>query len=321
MGQGPEKTLFERSLFAGALAAMGAGVLLAWWLFFGRGPALDAGVPATPPPAPPGTVEVTRADGEAWLSRPGEPRVRLAAGTVLRESDAIETGEGGAVELGMRDGFQVLLGGSARFDVREIARELSRFRLDEGLAEARVEPGAGRVVVIESSDDASVRTRGGRLSVAASGGRVAVGVAEGEAHLGSGGQIVAVRAGQLSIAERGRAPSKPVPLPRSLLLKVEWPRVQETNQRRIVVKGRTSPGALVALGGERVKVGPDGVFTHVLHLREGRQVLEATAHDVGGRVERARSAPVVLDTRAPDTEIDTRNLWGKGGAGSTAHGR
>lgn len=308
----------DRTLFAGAIGAMAAAVLLAWWLFFGRGPALDAGAPAAPPPP---VVQVTRSAGEAWLTRPGEPRVPLVPGTALREWDAIETAEGSEVELGLRDGFQLILGGAARFDVRELARELSRFRLDDGLAEATVTPGSGRTVVIESSEDASVRTGGGRVSVAASGGRVAVGVAEGEAQMGSGGQIVAVRAGQFAVAEAGRAPSAPVPLPRSLLLKVEWPQERATNRPRVVVRGRTSPGAVVTLGGERVRAGPDGIFTHVLHLREGSQVIEATARDVAGRVERARSPPVILDTRAPDTEIDTRNLWGKGGGEPTQYGR
>jgi hypothetical protein len=100
-------------------------------------------------------------------------------------------------------------------------------------------------------------------------------------------------------------------MPRSLLLKVDWPSARETNRRRIVVTGRTTPGALVSVRGERVRVGPDGAFTHVLFLREGEQTIEASARDVAGRRERSRSQPVVLDTRAPDTRFDTTDLWGK----------
>ncbi len=302
----------ERTLFAGALLAMGAAVLLAWWLLFGRGPAAGVGAPTQPaasPLAP--SVQVTRATGEAWLTRASGERIRLVPGTVLQESDAIETTAGSAIELGAGESYQVLLDGAARFGVKEIAAELSRFRLDEGLAEAKVKGDTGRVVVIESSDDATVRTGGGRVTVAASEGRVAVGVTEGEAQLGSGGQIVAVRAGQQSIAERGKAPSTPVTMPRSLLLKVDWPTTRETNRRRIVVRGRASPGALVSVGGERVRAGPDGVFTHVVFLREGQQTIEAVARDVAGHRERSKSPQVILDTRAPDTEFDTKDLWGK----------
>lgn len=301
----------ERTLFAGALAAIGAAVLLSWWLLLGRGPAVEP--PRRVPPAGPAAtrVQVARTEGEAWLTRAGGPRVRLAVGTVLEESDAIETSEGSVVELGSGEGFRVSLDGSARFDVKEIAAELARFRLEEGFAEAKVKPGVGQVLVIESSDDASVQTAGGRVSVAAGNGRVAVGVSEGEARLGSGGQIVAVQVGQFSVAEKGKAPTTPVPLPRSLLLKVDWPTGKETNRPRMVVRGRTTPGALVSLGGERVDVGADGAFTHTLFLREGQQTIEASARDVAGRREHSRSRPVVLDTRAPDTKFDTNDLWGK----------
>lgn len=311
----------ERTLFAGSLLAMGAGLVLSWWLFFGRGPVAGIAAPVAPPPPELQGVEVRRADGEAWLSRGKEPRVRLVPGTVLHPSDAIETSAGSVVELAAGERYQVLLDGAARFDVKEIASELSRFRLEEGFAEATVKPGAGQVLVIESSDDASVRTGGGRLSVAAGSGRLAVGVTEGEAQLGSGGQIVAVRAGQISIAEKGKVPSTPVPLPRSLLLKVDWPSERQTNRRRIVVKGKASPGALVSVGGERVQVGRDGVFTHILFLREGLQKIEASARDVAGRRAASTSPPVVLDTRAPDTEFDTHNLWGKQRNATTADGK
>jgi hypothetical protein len=311
----------ERTLFLGALAAMVGGVLLSYWLLFGRGPAAGLGAPAPVPVVTTAAqVEVKRATGEAWLSR-GNVRTPLVAGTVLKESDAIETSEGSSIELGAGDRYQVLLDGAARFGVKEIAAELSRFRLDEGLAEAKVKGDTGGVLVIETSADASVRTGGGRVAVAAASGRVAVGVTEGEAQLGSGGQIVAVRAGQISIAERGKAPSAPVALPRSLLLKVDWPSERETNRRRIVIRGQASPGALVSVGGERVKVGPDGQFTHILFLKEGKQTIEATARDVAGRRENVKGPPVVLDTRAPDTEFDTRNLWGKRRVGTTSDSR
>jgi len=214
----------ERTLFLGGLAAMAGAVLLAYWLLLGRGPVAVAPV-KPPPPAKPTRVEVRRATGQVWLTRGGGAREPLGAGAILQEEDAIETLEGSAIELVAGEGYEILIEGASRFGVKEIAAELSRFRLEEGLAEAKVNGAAGGELVIESSDDASVRTRGGRLSVASGGGRVAVGVTEGEAQLGSGGQIVAVKAGQFSIAERGAPPSAAVPMPRSLLLKVDWPSV------------------------------------------------------------------------------------------------
>jgi hypothetical protein len=141
------------------------------------------------------------------------------------------------------------------------------------------------------------------------GGRVTVGVTAGQADFEAGGRIVTLRPGEVSRAEPGQPPSPPVALPRSLLLKVDWPAARETNRRKLVVQGKTTPGAILTLGGQRVVVGPDGRFSQVVFLREGAQSLDAVARDVGGRVERSRSPTVVLDTRAPDVRFDTDALW------------
>ena len=89
-----------------------------------------------------------------------------------------------------------------------------------------------------------------------------------------------------------------------------WPEERATNQRRIVVTGRTQPGAIVVLGDERVEVQPDGRFTHVIALREGRQRLSARAHGGGGSAS-SEGPVVVLDTRAPDPRFDTSGLWAR----------
>ena len=90
----------------------------------------------------------------------------------------------------------------------------------------------------------------------------------------------------------------------------EWPEERTTNHRRIVVTGRTQPGAIVVLGDERVEVQPDGRFTHVIALREGRQRLSARVRTVGGSTS-ADGPVILLDTRAPDPRFDTGDLWAK----------
>ena len=91
---------------------------------------------------------------------------------------------------------------------------------------------------------------------------------------------------------------------------MNWPTARTTNERRMVVTGRATPGAIVVLGGEQVEVQPDGRFTHVIVLREGRQTLSARALGVAGKAA-AEGPAVVLDTRAPDARFDTRDLWVK----------
>jgi hypothetical protein len=157
------------------------------------------------------------------------------------------------------------------------------------------------------------RTRGGDVRVAGGDEVAAVAVARGEAELRSGGRAVVIRAGEQSMAARGGAPSEPSPIPSSLLLKVSWPEELATNRKRLVVTGRTSPGAVLALGGRAVKVQPDGSFRQVLVLREGRQRIPVSARDASGRRLNEKSPEILVDTKGASAEFDTHSLWGSDG--------
>ncbi len=293
----------ERITFLAVLALLVGGTLAAYRLLLGpepggRTPAAQATVPLT----------VSAVSGEVTVVR-GVVRTAAGTGAVLRPDDAIETGIGGRVELS-GGGYAVTLEEGGRFAVGEITAELSRFRLAAGLVSARVQDDLGRAVEIEGGPDVIARTRGGDVSVARTGSAMAVGVRRGRAEFTSSGTTVVLAEGQQSAAKLGRAPSLPSPLPASLLLKVNWPAPRATNERRMVVTGRATPGAVVVLGGERVEVPPDGRFTHVIVLREGRQTLSARAFGVAGAA--ASDGPaIVLDTRAPDARFDTSDLWVK----------
>ncbi len=296
----------ERTVFWAVVALLAGGAAASWFLLLGPEPA-----PAPPPalaPAPVVGLTVLSAPGEVTVVRGGE-RIAAAQGFELRADDGIETAPGARVEL-EGAGYRVAVEEGGRFDVREITAELSRFRLGAGLLSASVQEDPGRAVEIEGGEDAVARTTGGEVAVSRSGAAVAVGVRSGSAEFRSAGRSVVLREGQQSIALAGKGPSAPAPLPSSLLLKVSWPEERVTNRRRIVVTGRTEPGTTVILGGERVEVGPDGRFTHVIALREGSQPLAARAHGVGGST--TSEGPVVqLDTRAPDARFNTRDLWKK----------
>jgi len=302
----------ERVLTVLLVAAIAGVAGLSYWLLLARGPGGVASAPAPVAPPPPRAeaprLSVSRAAGPAVLVRGGAARSPLAAGAELRPDDVIETAEGADVVLSAGESYQVVLGGTTRVAMKEIAAEISRFKVEDGLVTATVRDDPNRAVVVEAAEGAA-RTRGGELSVASVGGRVTVGVTAGQAEFEAGGRIVTLHTGQASSAEPGQPPSPPVALPRSLLLKVDWPAARETNRRKLVVQGKTTPGAVLTLGGQRVQVGPDGTFSHVVWLREGAQALDVVARDVGGRVEKSRSPTVVLDTRAPDVRFDTDTLW------------
>ncbi len=295
----------DTSFWAVAAALVGAAAL-AYALLLGRAPA----TPATRGTAADAArLELAAASGDVTVVRADGTRVAAAAGLELRADDAVVAGPGARAELAAGASYRVVLEESGRVEVKEITAELSRFRLEGGLVSATVRDDPARAFEIESARDAVARTHGGELAVARGSGDVAVGVTRGEAEFRSGGSSVVIRAGEQSRAREGAAPTAPAPIPPSLLLKVSWPEERLTNRRRIVVTGRTHPGALVAVGGERVDVAPDGRFTKVVYLREGRQDVAVTARDVGGHRAEARSAPIVLDTRAPDAQFDTRDLW------------
>ncbi len=294
----------ERAVFWGLLLLIVLGTAAAYRLILGREP--GSGPPASGGGAEPVRLVVARVSGEVTLVRAGGRRP-LAARDELRADDAIETAPGSRVELA-GGSYEVALEEGGRFDVQEITAELSRFRLGSGLVSARVGDDAVRAIEIEATPGTVARTRGGAVSVARSGDQVAVGVRQGDAEFRAGGASVVLHAGQQSTSTRGRAPSAPEPLPPSLLLKVTWPEGKVTNQRRIVVSGRTVPGAIVVVGSERIEVRPDGRFTHVVALREGRQKLSVRGYGVAGTAV-SEGPAIVLDTRAPDARFDTHDLW------------
>ena len=242
--------LRDRFTFWAVLAALVAGTAAAYVLLLGREPG-ERPAPAAPAPPPLTFGELT---GEVTVVRAGV-RARAVAGAALRPEDAIETPPGARAEV-VGGGYTVTLEEAGRFAVGEITAELSRFRLAAGLVSARVQDDPGRAVEIEGAPDAVARTRGGDVTVARSGAMVAVGVRRGRADFTAAGGTVALSEGQQSEARVGQPPSPPAPLPPSLLLKVNWPGPRSTNERRMVVTGRATPGAIVVLGGSASRSSP-----------------------------------------------------------------
>lgn len=309
----------QRVLFAGGVALLVGGAALAWWLWLGRQPALSPPSPSAPASRV-DQLTVAGTSGDVRVHRPGAARaVPIRAGEVLRPDDELETGPGAAAQLAAGESYRVGLEENSRFAVREITAELGRFHLREGLMSAKVRDDQARTFEVEAGSDGLARTRGGDVSIAASEGTAEVAVRRGQVEVTSAGRAVMVHAGQRALVLPGSGPSEPSPLPTSLLLEVSWPQVEATNHRRLVVTGRTEPGALLAVGGQPVRVARDGTFRHVVYLREGRQKLTATARDASGNRNRQNSGEILLDTHGAPAEFDTDQLWGREGNSPTGY--
>jgi hypothetical protein len=299
----------DTAVFIGSAAALLAVAGAGYVLFLGK--------PAAPQPvlqvqgAPLERLVVTSVSGSVRIwrgGRSGEAQEAMV-GTELRQDDLVETGNGATTQLTAGGRYRVDLEPNSEFAVKEITAELSRFRLASGLMSASVQDNPTRAFEVEAGRQAVARTRGGELSVASSERTATVAVRRGETELQSGGRAVVIRAGQQSLARDGMAPSAPAPVPASLLLKVDWPGELLTNRRRLVITGRTAPGAVLSVDGRSVEVEPDGTFRHVTYLREGRQTISIAGRDVAGHHLNEKSPEIQVDTVGAPAEFDTSDLW------------
>ncbi len=302
----------ERTVFIGAAAVLLVAAAVSYVLLLDR-PAPPAA--ARPPGGEKGEVlerlVVTAVKGPVriWRGGPAGSAVEAAVGEELRQDDVVETGSGAAVQLAAGKYYRVDLEANSEFGVKEITAELAHFRLGSGLMNASVREDTSRAFEVEAGRQALARTRGGELSVAGDDRTATVAVRRGEAELRSGGRSVIIRPGQQSLARDGQAPTPPAAIPTSLLLKVDWPKELLTNRRKLVVTGYTAPGAMVAVGGQSVKVEADGSFRHVVYLREGRQTLSVAGRDAAGHRVTEKSPEIQVDTLGAPAEFDTSDLW------------
>lgn len=305
-----------RLRFALILSVIAAAVPVAWWLFLSEpAPPPPRAVVALPEPvtdAGPklveiklgevsGTVQIRRGLDGGWVdAKQGDP---------LLPSDGVRTTDGSYAMLVGGETWEVKMEPGTEVGIGELKESITRLLLESGMARATVK-GQGRHTfeVRASASDAVASTDGGVFTIASNGrGTVAVGTESGEVAFSGAGRVVIVRAGQQSIVTPGKAPSAPVTIPSSLLLKVALPTRPTINTPRLVLKGAVEPGSMVEVQGRIVTVDERGHFEVPVGLREGKNVVSVRARGVGG-TEAKSSAPVELDTTVKAPTID-RNLW------------
>lgn len=248
-----------------------------------------------------GTVEVKGKDG-TW--RPAKE------GDSLTSSDGVRTQDGAYAVLVGGEYWEVKMEPGTEVEVGELSESISKVLLGSGMAHATVRGTNKHLFEVKSKKgDATARTAAGSFTIASNGeGTVAVATEEGEVELEGKGRVVIVRAGQRSVVLPGQAPSDPIAVPSSLLLKVALPTVSLVNKNKITVVGQTEPGARVEIAGHMVNTDATGRFSTQVSLNEGKNPLDVRAMAVGG-VEAASRHTVERDTHVRQTTIDP-NVWG-----------
>lgn len=305
-----------RARFALLLIAIAAMVPLAWWLFLSDPPAQPPRVVVPPPvaivdagPRPveirlgelTGTVQIRRGLDGGWQdAKPGD---------ALLPSDGVRTTDGSYAVLVGGETWEVKMEPGTEVGIGDLKESITKLLLESGMAKATVK-GKGRHTfeVRATGSDATASTDGGVFTIASNGkGTVAVGTESGEVAFAGAGRVVIVRAGQQSIVKPGQAPSAPITIPSSLLLKVAMPTKKTINTKKLVLKGDVQPGAMVEVQGKIVTVDDKGHFEVPISLSEGRNGLNVTARSVGGTEAKATGV-VELDTTVKAPTIDP-GLW------------
>jgi hypothetical protein len=305
---------------AGLLAAAAFGVHQA--IFTDPSSAPSARPLASTPPAATDARSGTpsaRPDGERAVIRTLVGRVErqapdgswqpLRVNDEVREDDTIRTA--GDAKVGIELGPNVTVEVSEGTEVRieQITRSLSLVRLADGRIFSAVRGREGSSFRVEAQDsDAVAEANNAEFAMMTRDkGHVAVATTKGEVKLSAKGEAVAVGAGKQSRVTPGTAPSEPTEIPPALFLELGPPPPRRTAADHVTVTGRTSPGAVLNIRGQRRVVTDNrGDFSEVVALQEGENDIVVSVQDVLGRGASETLPRITVDVRvrsAPTTEV------------------
>lgn len=245
--------------------------------------------------------EVLISDGDDW--RPAVMKVRL------RGSDRLKT---------LSSGMATLVHGESHVSI-ESETEISVADLRPGLSDFQIAPGG--VIRVEARGSrirttsfaghvADAQDAGFGMSVSRDGLAV-VKVNRGEIDFRSGGHTERVQEGEQSEARAGRPPSRPVQIPKNLLLHVKFPDADTFNTRLARIEGKVDAGTRVYVGDRLVETDTEGRFAHEVELQEGVNQIQVNAVDPLGNKASEQSQPIRADTQDPglmDISIGRRSV-------------
>ncbi len=256
------------------------------------------------------TVELV--EGEVVRGTDEGVRYVVSPGDTLPSGSVVQTGESSRVSLSIPDGGRVDLAEQSELAIRQIFDDAVSFELRSGQVEATVKHfNKRRVDFVFSGNPSKVKVADGKAVLVADGtGAFDVGVESGSdvAIVGPDGEEEPVPAGEHKAVRRDGTVALSGAIPRSVLLKVDWPDEGIHRARSVEVKGSVSPGSTVMVEGKPVKTDPDGRFRSRVELREGTNKITVEARGLGGTAVQ-ESPEIKVDTRPPRVEASTDDIW------------
>jgi hypothetical protein len=308
-----------RIFFIIAIVAFVAVVALVYYLLFERGRSVetmqlpDASVDAGEEQPPlPMALSIIELDGKVDHSREGKEWKPAEIGMVLEPKDRIRTADDARAVLTKPGMFKVELDSGSNLEVKELEEKVSKIMLEEGMISADVVNNPDKIFEVEAVESVA-RTTGANFKMTVNKkGLVALGTLKGSVNVEAEGKVIQVDQGFMTKVVKGKTPEDPIKIPSALLLKVRWPKDRELSKRKIVLAGRTQPGARVKIEGKVVPVGNRGRFRQVVALKEGANKLKVESYDVGGNTTTKESPRLFVDTRSDSFDIRTSpDMWEK----------
>jgi len=234
-------------------------------------------------PAPAGTVHVLAVSGTVERSSSLGTWGPVATGDQLAAEDSIRTGASSTAELGLGERSRMRVAEASRITVREVTTAAHRFRLARGRIAVDYGEGQERRLRVEDEAGRAVETEQARFGVLANGAMLAVATETGSVTLRGGGAAVNVGVGQQSAARGDLPPSRPEPIPSTLLLKLASAAANLDRDDCAAVTGAASPASSIAIDAQPVQLATGGRFAVRVRRRHGQAAALVTVTDALGR--------------------------------------
>lgn len=248
-------------------------------------------------------ARVTHLAGNVEVYHPQEGRWRELLPNEMLGEDAVLRTSNGEVSLAIGSAIEVDVEANSQFRIKELAAQLSKVDLEQGLVTANVSSqGKEELAVGVLGSEVEARASDGKFSVLRDQqGQVTVAGHRGSVSVDSHGSKVTVKNGQQSTVSPGAAPSPPIQIPGSLIVKLTRGHVRKLRFRSTVVEGQTSPGAIVVVNGVEART-VNGRFSATVPLNEGSNTVTVVSRDVMGREAKQVVRGIEVDSRPPPAE-------------------